>query len=336
MSLSHSVLSVNEIFEELNQSPDVIHVNGQDSQCEISQISSPICNGSVQRWRLRSGLSLMIRDLEFLEPVTLERDHSGHSPTLGMSFCVAGQVKSLFTNLNQAIQLQAGQASLGGSINARQVEYAAQQRVMLAHLHLHPRAITLASDNIIEQMPSNLKNWFKGISSPSYFHTCAMTTVMKATVWQLLNCPYQGLAQRLYLEGKTLELIGLYLDQILNDQGLRQNVSDLKSDQIDQIFQARDLLLNHVANPPTLLELAHQVGLNDRKLKQGFRSVFGTTVFGYLRNYQMQQAKQLLLMPGTTIASVAQAVGYRNPEAFSVAFRRTFDITPKSYQLQHR
>jgi AraC-like DNA-binding protein len=95
-------------------------------------------------------------------------------------------------------------------------------------------------------------------------------------------------------------------------------------------------LLNHVANPPTLLELAHQVGLNDRKLKQGFRSVFGTTVFGYLRHYQMQQAKQLLLMPGTTIASVAQAVGYRNPEAFSVAFRRTFDITPKSYQLQHR
>jgi len=50
----------------------------------------------------------------------------------------------------------------------------------------------------------------------------------------------------------------------------------------------------------------------------------------------MQQAKQLLMMPEATIASVAQAIGYRNPEAFSVAFRRTFAITPKAYQLQHR
>jgi len=50
----------------------------------------------------------------------------------------------------------------------------------------------------------------------------------------------------------------------------------------------------------------------------------------------MEQAKQLLLMPGTTIAGFAQAVGYRNPEAFSVAFRRTFNLTPKTYQMRHR
>ncbi|NEO28397.1 MAG: helix-turn-helix transcriptional regulator [Kamptonema sp. SIO4C4] len=207
---------------------------------------------------------------------------------------------------------------------------------MLAHLHIHPTALSFASEAMIEQMPTNLKNWLTGRRESSYFHTCAMTTVMKATVWQLLNCPYQGLAKRLYLEGKTLELIGLYLDQISHDQGLRQTVDDLQSDHVERILQARDLLLHQVTNPPTLLELAHRVGLNDRKLKQGFRSVFGTTVFGYLRNYQMEQAKQLLLMPGTTIASVAQAVGYSSPEAFSVAFRRTFAVTPKTYQLQHR
>lgn len=336
MPSSQSVLSANEIFEELNQSPDIIYVDGQESECDISEITSPICNGSVQRWGLRSGLSLMIRDLEFAESVTLERNHSDQSPTLGMSFCVAGEVKSQFTNCNQAIQLQAGQASLGGSIHTREVEYTAQQRVMLVHLHIHPNAISLASDAVLEHMPSHLRDWFNSMSYPPYFHRCVMTTVMKATVWQLLNCPYQGLAKRFYLEGKTLELIGLYLDQILNDHGLRQNVDDLQSDHVERIFKARDLLLNHIASPPTLIELAHKVELNDRKLKQGFRSVFGTTVFNYLRNYQMEQAKQLLLMPGTTIAGVAQAVGYSNPEAFSVAFRRRFDTTPKTYQLQHR
>ncbi|MEM8639741.1 MAG: AraC family transcriptional regulator [Cyanobacteria bacterium P01_G01_bin.54] len=104
----------------------------------------------------------------------------------------------------------------------------------------------------------------------------------------------------------------------------------------DRIVHAKDLLLSQLSAPPTLLKLAHQVGLNDRKLKQGFRQVFGTTVFGYLHNHRMTQAKQLLVLSGATIAGVAQQVGYRSPEAFSAAFRRTFEINPKAYQLQKR
>lgn len=336
MSLTHSVLSVSEILQELNQSPDILSVEGKNRQCEFSQISSQICQGSVQRWWLRSGLSLIIRDLEFLEPVTLQRESPHHSATLGISFCVAGTVKSLCGESQKAVQLQAGQASLGTSLQRRKVEYDSQQRVMLVHLHLHPDALSFAHKELLEQMPLPLKNWLTRSSCSAYFHTCAMTTVMKTTVWQIIHCPYQGFAQRLYLEGKTIELIGLYLDQLLSDQGLRQNAYDLNAEEVNRIFQARDILLQKVHDPPTLLELAHQLGLNDRKLKEGFRKVFGTTVFGYLRQYQMEEAKQLLLLPGMTIARVAQAVGYRNPEAFSVAFRRTFAITPKSYQQQYR
>ncbi|NET51062.1 MAG: helix-turn-helix transcriptional regulator, partial [Merismopedia sp. SIO2A8] len=72
------------------------------------------------------------------------------------------------------------------------------------------------------------------------------------------------------------------------------------------------------------------------KLKQGFRHLFGTTVFGYLCNYRMEQAQQLLHSPHITIAQVAVQVGYRNPEAFSTAFRRKFAVGPKAYQLRQR
>lgn len=92
-------------------------------------------------------------------------------------------------------------------------------------------------------------------------------------------------------------------------------------------------MINNFSNPPSLIDLARQVGLNERKLKQGFQQIFGTTVFGYLQNYRMQQAKQLLRNSNVTIASVAAAVGYRNSEAFSVAFQRQFAIGPKAYQL---
>lgn len=47
----------------------------------------------------------------------------------------------------------------------------------------------------------------------------------------------------------------------------------------------------------------------------------------------MQQARQLLLNSNLSIAGVAARVGYRNPEAFSTAFRRKFAVSPKAYQL---
>ena len=94
--------------------------------------------------------------------------------------------------------------------------------------------------------------------------------------------------------------------------------------------------MKSIDNPPSVLALSHRVGLSDRKLKQGFRELFGTTVFGYLRDCRMEQARSLLRHSHTTVAKVAAQVGYRNPEAFSTAFRRKFSVSPKAYQLGQR
>lgn len=305
----------------------------EHNQPEIAQCPDQDSIGSIQRWRLRPGLDLIIHDLEILENAVVKRGSSEGTTQLGMSFCLAGHIRRLSSESEQ--ELQAGWVSLGvANGTSRVVEYAARQQVVLVHLHIQPEAISLFDLKTVEQLPISLKKAILGSDQAAYFHSHAMTTVMEAALQQLLNCPYQGLAQRLYIESKALELIGLGFDQMLSDGPPPE--SGLKADDMERIFYAKDILLSQVTNPPTLLELSHQIGLNDRKLKQGFRQVFGTTVFGYLHSYRMQQAQQLLLMPGATIASVAQVVGYRNPEAFSVAFRRTFAVGPKAYQLAGR
>ncbi|MEM7062477.1 MAG: AraC family transcriptional regulator [Cyanobacteria bacterium P01_B01_bin.77] len=161
------------------------------------------------------------------------------------------------------------------------------------------------------------------------------TPAMAQILQQILGCPYQGSVQELYLESKAIELFALQLAQ-LEATSAASKSSTLKPDDLERVYYAKEVIEQQLCNPPSLSGLARQVGLNEYTLKQGFRQLIGTTVFGHLRACRMQQAQKLLQSPHVTIAQVARQVGYRNPEAFSTAFRRQFAINPKAYQLKYR
>jgi AraC-like DNA-binding protein len=82
--------------------------------------------------------------------------------------------------------------------------------------------------------------------------------------------------------------------------------------------------------PPSLPELARSVGLNEFKLKVGFRTHFGTSVFGYLRAQRMDQARRLLVRGELSVTEVAARVGYSNPSKFAAAFRKHFGRPPSA------
>lgn len=86
--------------------------------------------------------------------------------------------------------------------------------------------------------------------------------------------------------------------------------------------------------PPSLLELSRMVGLNDFKLKIGFKDHYGTTVFGYLRDMRMEHAMMLLLEGEANVTDAAARVGYANLSHFSEVFRKKYGINPS--ELLHR
>lgn len=330
LMLRQVIPNVRDLFEELDQP---LNAGCLGQRPDVFTLPDKFGRGSIQRWHLRPGLDLIINDLNFRDQIVIERNHPVANTSIGMSFCMAGQMQIEGSDANSMVQFKAKQANLGVINDTKgNIRYEANQPVLLVHIHVQPDVINLTTGEEFEQLPTQLRNAISGIDA-AYHQSSTMTPVMQATIQQLLNCPYQGFTKQLYVESKALELISLYFEQLLSNTSLSNAHSALQLDERDRIVYARDILLAQLANPPTLLELSRQVGLNDRKLKQGFRQVFGTTAFGYLRTYRMQQAQQLLLRPNSTIAGVAQAVGYSNPEAFSVAFRRMFAISPKAYQL---
>lgn len=94
------------------------------------------------------------------------------------------------------------------------------------------------------------------------------------------------------------------------------------------MWEAREILLARMTDPPSLVELAHLVGTNEFTLKRDFKTLFGTTVFEMLRQHRMARARALLLDTELSIQEVAERVGYRHGSHFSTAFKRTFGHPP--------
>ncbi|MCE5168405.1 helix-turn-helix transcriptional regulator [Paenibacillus profundus] len=84
-----------------------------------------------------------------------------------------------------------------------------------------------------------------------------------------------------------------------------------------------------------LFELARQAGLNDFELKAGFKELYGTTVFGFLREKRLEQALCLLQQGQMNSSEVACSAGCSNPEYFAAACREKFGGSLSEVIRQH-
>ncbi len=203
------------------------------------------------------------------------------------------------------------------------------------HLASATGLMPLIADSL-EELPAAMRQYIEAGDGGWFSEINVITPVMRLTLEQIFHCPFQGKTKQMYLEGKCLELIALKLEQLKDIDKRTGPFCSLKPDDVDRIHLAKAILTDIPGNPPSLMELARQVSLNDYKLKVGFRQVFGTTVFGYLHQHRMETARQLLREQRMNVREVAQTVGYANQSRFAAAFRKQFGINPKAYLLSQK
>ncbi len=138
-------------------------------------------------------------------------------------------------------------------------------------------------------------------------------------------------AEKLYYQGKVLELLSLYFSEKKADTENCPFLND--EDTVRKIKNAKEYLLKKSENPPSLKELAKIAGLNEYQLKVGFKQIYGNTVFGFLLDHKMDNAQLLLDTAKYKVNEVAYQIGYTNPSHFIAAFKKKFGVTPKKYLM---
>jgi AraC-like DNA-binding protein len=167
------------------------------------------------------------------------------------------------------------------------------------------------------------------------YATCnePVTEQLKLIITEIISANQPKHIRRIYLEAKILEIIALHLNGNYAYQP-NQSINTVNANDLPKLVLVKNLLEQSIESNHSLIEIARKVGLNDFKLKKGFKETYGYTVFGYLTEMRMSMAKELL-MKGLSVSEVANAVGYRNPQHFTLVFKKRYNVLPsKIFQLR--
>ncbi len=162
-------------------------------------------------------------------------------------------------------------------------------------------------------------------------NNAVVNTEIKTVLTEIYNTNRTGVMKQLYLDVKSKELLLLQFEQYIrlnSNKGLTKiSLSDKQ-----KLAEAKEHIEQNYQDPLSLSELALEVGLNDYKLKKGFKEVYNTTVFGYVYQLRMEYAHKLLRNTTIPIKEIAHYCGYEHVQHFTSAFKRMYQTTPAKYR----
>lgn len=145
----------------------------------------------------------------------------------------------------------------------------------------------------------------------------------------LLNHSYSGALENIFVNAKMHELLLYSLECLVDDKEEGFSCKFLADENgRERIYQARDILLQHIGDPITIKELSRKVAMNECYLKKGFKEVFGTTIFDFYQQQRMEHAKYLLYEKGLSVTDVSALLGYSSISHFSAAFKKHTGLKP--------
>lgn len=320
MSLTLTPIDYWGLFQ--TAAPDSINEGNLDWTC--TWLASDLGQGYRRELVLREGIDLATEELCFRDDLVVQ--HCDRIHPLEYSFEWMSQAGKTHKRYN-----------LFGSGLAPKELWRLPGKLQLHTLSVHIEPVLFQQWIGADQaLPAALQSLVRSPSETYDQRSGVTTATMQMTMQQILNCPFQGLTQRLYLESKVWELMTLLIEDLFASPSLRTVAYVLKPEDVERIHYASKILQAQLLSPPSLVELARAVGINDHKLKVGFHQVFGTTVFGYLHDRRMDQSRQLLESGDLNVTEAARAVGFTNRGHFAAAFRRKFGINPGIYARQRR
>lgn len=284
-----------------------------------------VAEGSFQEVLIEDGFYVLKiqNDSSHIQQVSREIDSS----FIQFHFCLKGNAKFIFNEGRYALEVSEENSLL---LYNTQID-------LPLNLELNPNSWLVSVVMTIRKFHSLFSkeaNYIPFLSEENrdkkYYTQEGVSPAIAVVLSQMMNYNLHPSIKELYIKGKVYELISLYFNKG-TDADIEQCPFLVDEDNVRRIRKAKEIMISRMAEPPTLAELSDEIGLSLKKLKEGFKQIYGDSVFSFLFDYKMDYARKILETGQHNVNEVGLKVGYSTSSHFIAAFKKKYGTTPKKY-----
>jgi AraC-like DNA-binding protein len=297
----------------------------KDKNIIIEERHKNVATGTFVETGVDEGFSILTYQNESNEFQNVEREID--SNFIQFHFCVKGLSKFIFNEGRYTLDI----------LEENSLLLYNPQRELPINLEIKPKSslITLLiSIKKFHGLFSQEADYITFLSvdnkDKKYYKDGKISPSMAIVLNQLINYNLNQSIKNLYFKGKAYELLSLYFNRS-EDANIEQCPFLVDESNVIKIRKAKDIIILKMAEPPTLQELSEEIGLSLKKLKEGFKQIYGDSVFSFLFDYKMEVARKLLESGDYNVSEVGLKVGYSTASHFIAAFKKKYSTTPKKY-----
>ncbi|TXE08517.1 helix-turn-helix transcriptional regulator [Gelidibacter salicanalis] len=286
-----------------------------------------VAKGSFEETQVEDGFFVLTCQNEEPRVKVVQREID--SNYIQFHFCLKGSSKFMFNEGRYALDIMEENSLLLYN----------PQRDLPIHLEMQPNTwlvSILISIKKFHGLFSQEADYITFLSDDNkdkkYYKDGKISPSSAIVLTQLMHYNLNSSIKNLYFKGKAYELLSLYFNRS-EDANIEQCPFLVDETNVIKIRKAKDIIISRMAEPPTLQELSDEIGLNLKKLKEGFKQIYGDTVYSFLFDYKMEVARKLLESGEHNVNEVGLKVGYSASSHFIAAFKKKFGTTPKKYLM---
>jgi AraC-like DNA-binding protein len=285
----------------------------------FNQIVTPYLNATDVAWSMKENVELHEID---------------SSETININFLIRGKLDTRFRGLRNDLQMRPGRHNLVYAPEGKDVHWLpAGQTIEMFHISLdrHYFANCIGTgDAWGEQIVRDIEHKRPLIGKEAIMES---TPQMMGLIENIRHNHASGPMRNLLIQSQILELLALQIDQFRTTLPLHEHI---RYDEAEKLYNLKSYLDANFLTELSLTQLSRVCLLNEFKVKKGFKLLFGTTVFSYLRKLRMDYAGNMLSDTSRSVDEVADMLGYEHAQHFSIAFKKYMGVSPSHFQNKGR
>ncbi len=286
-----------------------------------------VAKGSFEETQVEDGFFVLTCQNESNDMQIAQREID--SNYIQFHFCLKGSSKFVFNEGRYALDI----------LEENSLLLYNPQRDLPIHLEIQPNSwlvSILISIKKFHSLFSQEADYITFLSDDNkdkkYYKDGKISPSSSIVLTQLIHYNLNASIKNLYFKGKAYELLSLYFNRN-EEANIEQCPFLVDETNVIKIRKAKDIIISRMAEPPTLQELSDEIGLNLKKLKEGFKQIYGDTVYSFLFEYKMEVARKILESNDYNVNEVGMKVGYSTSSHFIAAFKKKYGTTPKKYLM---